>query len=130
MSIHSRIKERRKALFGSHEAFGKAVNVSWQTVQQWEKEGGTAPNRSRIDKVAAALGVTPEWLLYGPADERAQERGGDPLATPIAPPWCAPEAFRLLDLYYRCDPRGRADIMGAAQALVDAEIENKARDKL
>jgi transcriptional regulator with XRE-family HTH domain len=66
MSIHSRIKERRVELgFSSHKAFADAVGVSWQTVQQWEKEGGTAPNRSRIEKVALVLKTTPEWLLQG-----------------------------------------------------------------
>jgi transcriptional regulator with XRE-family HTH domain len=86
MSIHSRIKERRVELgFTSHKAFADAVGVSWQTVQQWEKEGGTAPNRSRIEKVALVLKTTPEWLLQGvgrtwldPAKDQATAQAGDP----------------------------------------------------
>lgn len=66
MSINKRIKERRLALgLSSHKALAELVGVTWQTVQQWEKEGGTAPNRSRIDAVAAALGVSAEWLRTG-----------------------------------------------------------------
>ncbi|MBY0243025.1 MAG: helix-turn-helix domain-containing protein [Burkholderiaceae bacterium] len=66
MSIHRRIKERRLALgMTSHQALADRIGVSWQTVQLWEKEGGTAPNRSRIEKVAKELGVTPAWLLNG-----------------------------------------------------------------
>ena len=66
MSIHSRIKERRLELgLSSHSALAALVGVSWQTVQLWEKEGGTAPNRSRLPVVAKALGVSPEWLLSG-----------------------------------------------------------------
>jgi transcriptional regulator with XRE-family HTH domain len=66
MSIHSRIKERRLALgLSSHSALAALVGVSWQTVQLWEKEGGTAPNRSRLPVVAEVLGVTPEWLISG-----------------------------------------------------------------
>ena len=42
------------------------VGVSaWQTVQQWEKEGGTAPKRDRLKIVADALKTTPEYLTYG-----------------------------------------------------------------
>lgn len=55
------------------------VGVSaWQTVQQWEKEGGTAPKRSRLKAVADALQTTPEFLTYGPgqiADTAAEIEG-------------------------------------------------------
>lgn len=38
---------------------------SWQAVQQWEKEGGTAPKRTRLKLAAKALQVTEEYLLFG-----------------------------------------------------------------
>lgn len=73
MSINNRIKERRLAMgLSSHKALADLVGVTWQTVQQWEKEGGTAPNRSRMDAVAAALGVTAEWLRTGVTGSTAQ----------------------------------------------------------
>lgn len=81
MSINKRIKERRLALgLASHKALAELVGVTWQTVQQWEKEGGTAPNRSRIDAVAAALGVSAEWLRTGNQSDnlRAIGSAGDP----------------------------------------------------
>lgn len=66
MSIHQRIKDRRLALgLTSHKALADKVGVSWQTVQLWEKEDGTAPSRKRIDKVAEVLKVTPTWLMHG-----------------------------------------------------------------
>jgi phage repressor protein C with HTH and peptisase S24 domain len=66
MSIHARIKQKREALGLSMEKLAELVGVkSWQTVQQWEKEDGTAPKRDRLKTVADALGVTPEWLLFG-----------------------------------------------------------------
>jgi len=49
----------------SHQALADLLKVSWQTVQLWEKEGGTAPNRSRLPLVAKALNVSAEWLLSG-----------------------------------------------------------------
>lgn len=66
MSIHKRIKESRLALHLSMEALAKLVGVkSWQTVQQWEKEGGTAPKRMRLDQVAKVLNVTSDYLSTG-----------------------------------------------------------------
>lgn len=129
MSIHSRIKERRIALgYSSQEAFAKAVEVTWQTVQQWEKEGGTAPNRNRIGKVAKALETTPEWLLYGSGNGEPPEILKGPrvvrLAARQAPPWCAPEAFELLDSYYTCDADGRAQILAYARGLAAAMAAN------
>lgn len=68
MSIHRRIKERRQALGLSMENLAGKVGRSWQSVQLWEKEdedGGTAPTRTLLPKVAEVLLVTSEWLLTG-----------------------------------------------------------------
>lgn len=75
MSIHARIRERREALGLSQEKLGELVGVTYQTVQQWEREPGegeggkqrlsTAPSRKRLASVAAILGVTEQWLLTG-----------------------------------------------------------------
>lgn len=78
-SIHARIKARRVALGLSQEKLGELAGVSYQTVQQWEREpderpdGGrvlsTAPSRKRLPTVAAILGVTEQWLLSGTDDD-------------------------------------------------------------
>lgn len=66
MDIHARIRSRREALGLSMEKLAQMVGVkAWQTIQQWERPGGTAPKRARLDQVAAALGTTSEWLLFG-----------------------------------------------------------------
>lgn len=84
MSIHQRIRERRIALgMGSHKALADLLDVSWQTVQLWEKEGGTAPNRNRIKRVAEVLGVTPNWLQHG--DIAALEKTGASGPEVVAP---------------------------------------------
>ncbi len=46
------------------EALASLVGVSWQTVQQWEN-GKTAPRRTRLARVAEALGTTVEYLSLG-----------------------------------------------------------------
>lgn len=56
----------------SQEALATAVGVKYQSVQEWEREGGTAPHRKRHGAVAAALGVTVHELLTG---ERVPARG-------------------------------------------------------
>lgn len=79
MNIHRRIKERREKLGLSMQAVADAAGVSaWQTVQQWEKEegeGGTAPKRERLKRVAAVLETTPEYLMFGPSTAAPVEAG-------------------------------------------------------
>lgn len=77
MSIHRRIKERREQLNLSMEALAALVGVkAWQTVQQWEREqGGTAPKRDRLAKVADALQTTPEYLLFGDESSSSKSVG-------------------------------------------------------
>lgn len=131
MNIHTRIKQRRQDLgYASHQAFAQEVGVSWQTVQQWEKEGGTAPNRSRIGRVAKALKTTPEWLLYGGnSSERVESQTAERQQLPPAPPWMAPEAYKLLTLYYSAsDDQARAQIMRYAEFLVRGESVEAAID--
>jgi transcriptional regulator with XRE-family HTH domain len=73
MTIHARIRERRGALQLSQKQLAEALQVTYQTVQQWETEPdpanpstlSTAPKRTRLAKVAQVLGVTEEWLLTG-----------------------------------------------------------------
>lgn len=65
MSIHQRIKDLRIAKGLSQDTLADKLGVSRQTVQQWERENGTAPKRSRIGDVAKILETTPEHLLYG-----------------------------------------------------------------
>jgi transcriptional regulator with XRE-family HTH domain len=119
MSIHVRIKQRRTALFPSQEAFARELDlnygmkVAWQSVQQWEKEDGTAPTRRRMPSVAAALKTTPEWLLYGTGVEDVTDADKPQQLKAVAPPppkWMDEEAFRLLDLYYSLNERKRGEV--------------------
>lgn len=65
-TIHSRIKQRRLFLGLSMEKLAEEIGVkAWQTIQQWEKEGGTAPKRDRLEATARALQTTTKWLMFG-----------------------------------------------------------------
>lgn len=64
-TIHTRIKNARLEKKLSMEKLAELIGLrSWQTIQQWEN-GGTAPARKRLDKVAEILEKTPEFLLNG-----------------------------------------------------------------
>lgn len=47
----------------TEQQFADALDVSRGTVQQWEKEGGTAPKRSRQEAVARLLGISVADLM-------------------------------------------------------------------
>ena len=73
-TIHTRIKKRREELGLSMKDLALIVGVSsWQTIQQWEKENGTAPKRARLLAVAHALKVAPGYLAYGVSLPRHRE---------------------------------------------------------
>lgn len=79
MSIHKKIKALRERQGLSHEGLAKAVReidgkpLTRVAVQQWEKEGGTAPKRTRVWAVAKALGVSVNELV-----EATHPSGQDP----------------------------------------------------
>jgi transcriptional regulator with XRE-family HTH domain len=64
-TIHSRLGRLRRQKGVSLEEVAKEIGVSWQTIQQWEKEDGTAPNRNRQKKVAEFYGITISELISG-----------------------------------------------------------------
>lgn len=65
MSIHQTIREGRQRLGLTEQQFAQKVGVSRAAVQQWEREGGTAPRRANQQAVAALLGLTVAQLIGG-----------------------------------------------------------------
>ena len=92
MNIHEAIKTRRLALGLSHDALAKRIaqidgqpQVAWQTVQQWEFK--TAPKRTRLPAVAAALETTVAHLLAGTVDDTTKPGAATPASSaPAASP--------------------------------------------
>jgi transcriptional regulator with XRE-family HTH domain len=76
-SIHQRIKRLREAKGLSQEALAKLAGVKYQSVQEWERENGTAPSRKRQAKVAVALGVSVPELMTGGAAVPIEEAARD-----------------------------------------------------
>ncbi|WP_441254362.1 LexA family protein [Aeromonas sp. A600620] len=67
MKINERIKQTRKRLGYSQEILGSRVGVSRVSISQWER-GENTPNGRYLNELAAALGVTVDWLLTGEGD--------------------------------------------------------------
>ena len=63
MSIHQKIRDGRARLGLNEQQFADRIGVTRGSVQQWEKEGGTAPNRKRQQAVADLLGITVSELM-------------------------------------------------------------------
>ncbi|MGL6605291.1 LexA family protein [Aeromonas hydrophila] len=70
MKINERIKQTRKRLGYSQEILGSRVGVSRVSISQWER-GENTPNGRYLNELAAALGVTVDWLLTGEGDAPA-----------------------------------------------------------
>uniref|UniRef100_UPI00051B1D96 helix-turn-helix domain-containing protein n=1 Tax=Aeromonas aquatica TaxID=558964 RepID=UPI00051B1D96 len=75
MKINERIKQTRKRLGYSQEILGSRVGVSRVSISQWER-GENTPNGRYLNELAAALGVTVDWLLTGEGD--APSSSGEP----------------------------------------------------
>lgn len=85
VSIHRTIREGRAKLGLSEEEFAKRAGVTRGAVQQWEKEGGTAPRRKNQPAVAALLGISVAQLMSGDANTSAgpEVRGVVPLLSEV-----------------------------------------------
>jgi SOS-response transcriptional repressor LexA len=85
MSIHKVIREGRARLKLTEEEFAEAVGVSRSAVQQWEKEGGTAPKRKNQAVVARVLGLSVAQLMSGDVNTAAGPviRGAVPLLSDV-----------------------------------------------
>jgi transcriptional regulator with XRE-family HTH domain len=73
MRWNDRIKERRLALKLRKVALGKIISVSGPTISDWESGKIQRIEGENLVRVAAALGVTPEWLLFGTGIRHGQE---------------------------------------------------------
>lgn len=85
MSIHKTIREGRARLKLTEEEFASKVGVTRAAVQQWEKEGGTAPRRKNQPAVAALLGITVAQLMSGDENTAVgpEVRGRVPLLSDV-----------------------------------------------
>ncbi len=85
----TRIAEARNALGLSQAKLGEAISGSQQTIAGYET-GDSEPNFATLERLATALGVSPEWLAFGASGEPAQD---DSLIGPLIERYKKDETF-------------------------------------
>jgi len=81
MNMADRIKQRRNELELSQRKLADLVGISQPAVAKIEKGAETA----HVVDIARALGVTPEWLVYG-QDRQEKFMGQAEVVVPAPPP--------------------------------------------
>ena len=105
-SVGGRIRAARLGRGWTQDGLAEAVGVSRSAVAQWETDRA-GQVRDTIPRIAAALGVSVEYLLTGEDKHAPREATtGDELA--------------LLRLYRECDPEDRAFLLRTARKLAKA----------
>jgi transcriptional regulator with XRE-family HTH domain len=141
MDIHERIRERRKQLgITSFEKMAERIfeksgkRISWQTIQLWEKKGGTAPSRNNLPNLAKALECSPEWILTGlpaPVDDgdlpQRRDHPENPMETRMILQYVTPKENELLELFRLCYDDGREDIIEFAEGVEKRPLVRVAR---
>lgn len=73
LKLAGRIRVARRDAKLTQSALAERVGVTPSAAAQWEHPNGTAPGTSRLQEIAAATGVTFEWLATG-RGERSRRR--------------------------------------------------------
>lgn len=142
--ISDRIREAREAKGWNQSELARALKITPQAVQAWERGGGVYGKRA--GQVARALGVTEAWLLLG--DDAPTERD-PPLTRSALDPSILADAFtglkwrfhlagleydlardpQLFVLAYAWAAEESADNLEALKVAVDAAIAGKKTKK-
>ncbi len=101
-SVGGRIKEARQSRGWTQEQLALAVGVSRSAVAQWETDRA-GQVRDNLGRIADALGVSVERLLYGAPNPTGGAIAGNELA--------------LLRLYRECAPDDQAMLLRLARKL-------------
>ena len=91
---------------GAGKWLADLTNVTVKATNKW-LNGESEPSRSRLEKIAAATGVRPEWLQYGT---------GSPHNLP------QPNQDEFDALLNLATPRTRVELVKIAQAAADGKL--------
>lgn len=120
LHVGNRIALRRRLLGVSQEQLAKAVHVSFQQVQKYER-GLNRVSASRLLEIAIALNVTPSFFFEDVPPEAITTKplGSDaPKPRPLADPMTKTETMVIVQNYYRLPHDQRRVIT----ALVDSMV--------
>lgn len=114
MSTASRIRRARRDAGLSQAQLAKLMKVTRSACSQWEQPGGTTPRGTRLQRLAALLGVTVEWLATGEG-ATAGARAAEP--PPGYRSALAGDERELLEGYSALDRDGRQALLTLVRRL-------------
>lgn len=75
-NLGDRIKDLRKQKNLSQSELADKVGISYAQIGRYETKGSQPPAET-LKKIADALGVSPDFLIYGTSDEKAKTKLSD-----------------------------------------------------
>jgi transcriptional regulator with XRE-family HTH domain len=72
-NLGDRIKDLRKQKNLSQSELADKVGISYAQIGRYETKGSQPPAET-LKKIADALGVSPDFLIYGTSDEKAKTK--------------------------------------------------------
>src|SRR5258708_29569330 len=70
-----RITKRMEALEKNDQDFAEEIGIGYHTLRKARRLQDPRPTQETLEKIAAGLGTTPHWLLYGTDDHEDGVRG-------------------------------------------------------
>jgi transcriptional regulator with XRE-family HTH domain len=113
VQVGQRIRIERTARGMSQSALGKALGITFQQVQKYEK-GANRVGAGRLTRIAKTLGVSANMLISG--NEELLGEAGPAAGSQILECLALPGAVRLLQTYAQLDDR---DLRNTIVSLVE-----------
>ncbi|MBL6446760.1 helix-turn-helix transcriptional regulator [Fulvivirga sp. 29W222] len=76
-SLGDRIKQLRKEMGMSQSELADRVGISYAQIGRYETKDAQPPAKT-LTAIADALGVSPDFLIYGSSSEKAKTKLSDP----------------------------------------------------
>lgn len=129
MSIGKRIKQIRKELNLTMEAFGKQIGVTRNSISMIESEKNN-PSDQSIRSICREFGIREEWLRTGQGSMKAEQSRFDELESFVADLKTQNPDFRhrLLTILAKLRPEQWSLLEEMALSLFEEEQEEKAED--
>lgn len=128
--VGSRVRMRRTLIGMSQEKLGEALGLTFQQVQKYEK-GTNRISASRLQSIAAALGVTIDYLYGGGEGAEGVVGGFAEPSIPYDGEMLTADALKLLRAFQRiADARMRKKVIEIATVLAtppDAEADERSK---
>ena len=119
--VGSRVRMRRMMLGMSQEKLGERLGITFQQIQKYEK-GANRVSASRLDQIAQALGVSPEFFYRTEAEPLEPGSAAGGAALELTALFAKSDAVKLLRAFREIErPRVRRRLVKLAEALAQQE---------